>query len=240
MERVTAPRAATSTGPARPLLLLRFRLHRLRVCDVARDPDGRGCQRGGQDQTDHAEQAPGGDRDDKHSQWVEAERGTERDRLDELLEDAVREQRQNPDRDRFLRPARAEGDQNCERAGDPCPKERNVRPDECDDGDRAGHRHPEYQRSEPDDRPIEDCDDGHTAEVTPHRRQDPLRYRVREFLWDAEMALGPAPDFGPVLQQEDEAEQGERQEHDHRAQGLQALDDPPDERVECRARSTAG
>src|SRR3954452_2107937 len=60
--------------------------------EVGGDLHGRGRQRGRDDQADRPEQGAAGDRDDEDGQRVDAERGAERDRLDELLQGPVGEQ----------------------------------------------------------------------------------------------------------------------------------------------------
>ena len=62
-------------------------------------------QRRGQDQADGAEQRAAGDRHDQHGERMDAQRGAERDRLHELLEDPVGQQLDDGHADRGLVPA---------------------------------------------------------------------------------------------------------------------------------------
>ena len=93
------------------------------------------------------EQRTGGDRHDQDGERVEVERGTERERLEEVLQEAVREDHDHEHDRRRRRALRAEREQHRERAGDERAEVRDVGGHEGDDRDRAGERNAQDQRA---------------------------------------------------------------------------------------------
>src|SRR5206468_1800107 len=95
---------------------LRNRLER--TVERLADPDGCGDEGRREHEAEHPEQAARTDRYDEHDERVEVECGAHRERLEEVLQQAVGEQDDDEHRDSDTRPLRAERDEDGERAGD--------------------------------------------------------------------------------------------------------------------------
>ena len=95
--------------------------------------------------------APNTDRRDEDEERVHPQRGAERDRLHDVLQQAVREQDDDQHDQRGLCALRPQREHNCEGARHERADEGDVGSDEGDDGDCPGERNVENQR--PDDPP---------------------------------------------------------------------------------------
>ena len=168
--------------------------------------------------------------DDQDRERVDAERRAHHERLDQLLEHAVAQQRDDRHDDRRVRALGAERDEHRERAGHPCAEVRDVRTGEGDDRDRPGERHADDQRREPDEDAVERGDDRDAQEVAAQRLGDVARHDVADRFRDPEMPVDEAAHHRAVLEHEERAERREREEEQDRRQAVDALRDAAQQR----------
>ena len=166
---------------------------------------------------------------------MDAERSTHGDRLHELLERAVGEHDDHDHDDRGIGPLRTERDEHRERPGAPGAEERDVGGSEVHDRDRPRLRYADDERAEADDDAVERGDGGDAHEVAPQRLQRAGEDDVADHRRHAEVALRPRPDHRTVLEEEEEAQGGEREEHGQRGEGLDPGRHAGDEGVEALA-----
>ena len=170
---------------------------------------------------------------------MDAERGAHGDRLHELLERPVGEQDDDDHDDRGIGPLRTERDQHRERPGAPGAEERDVGGSEVHERDRPRLRYADDEGAEADDDAVERGDDGDPQEVAPQRLQRAGEDDAGDRRRHAEVALRPRPDHRTVLEEEEEAQGGEREEHGQRGEGLDPGPHTGEEGVEALAQPLA-
>ena len=170
---------------------------------------------------------------------MDSERRAHRDRLHELLERAVGEQDDHRHRDGRVGSLGAERDEHGERSCAPSAEERGRRP-------RSSRPrsiplgHADDERPQADDDAVERGDGGDAHEIAPQRLQRAADDDVADGPRHAEVAFRPCPDRRAVLQEEEEAQGGEREEDRQRRKGLDPGGHAGEEGVEGFAQLTAG
>ena len=171
---------------------------------------------------------------------MDSERRAHRDRLDELLERAVGEQDDHRHRDGRVGSLGAERDEHGERPCAPGAEERDVGGREVHDRDRSRLGHADDERPQADDDAVERGDGGDAHEIAPQRLQRAADDDVADGPRHAEVAFRPCPDRRAVLQEEEEAQGGEREEDRQRRKGLDPGGHAGEEGVEGVAQPGAG
>ena len=94
-----------------------------------------------------------------------------------------------------------------------------------------GERHAQDESADTDDHGVERGDERDPEEVASHCGLDVVGDQRRELDRKAQVAVDPALDRRAVLQQEEDAEAGEREEEDERGEGADTAREPVQHRV---------
>ena len=161
-----------------------------------------------------AEQHGGGRHGEQHGEGVQPQPGAERERLDDVLDGVVGEQHDRQHGQRVPEPTGPVGDQGREGAGHERPDVGHVARHERHQRDRRREGNAERPGTDEHHCRVGCTDDRQTHGVATEGQHRVLEDVAPELRRQGDVAGRPSGDLGPVLEQEQQHEQGEHTAHD--------------------------
>ena len=177
----------------------------------------RSSKNGAHDPEEHRRRRHG----EQHGERVQPQPGAEGERLDDVLDGVVREQDDGEHGHGIPETAGPVGDQGGEGAGHERPDVRHVARHERHERDRRGEGNTERPGAHEHDGGVGRADDRQAHGVAAEGQHRVIEDVAPELRRQADVTGRPPGDLGPVLEQEQQHEQGQHTAHDQPARGAE-------------------